>query len=175
LHHSRPSSVFALEPAPRRPRPYLGWLLCAPDEEFGEDKLEPAVPAGLGELPPSLHSLIALLGMDENLVEGAATISAPLARIGEELATWIQSLPEKEKNSLLVAAVSGLGEPWKNGLLRRFEQQNARCTLSAPDTICRRTTGDLLKLVHARADERTRLFVSKASGGRCATGGRRRG
>jgi hypothetical protein len=56
----------------------------------------------------------------------------------EELATWIQSLPEKEKNNLLVAAVSGTGERWKHGLLRRFEQQTARRTLSAPDTICRR-------------------------------------
>jgi len=29
---------------------YLGWLLCAQNEEFAEDDLEPAVPAGLGEL-----------------------------------------------------------------------------------------------------------------------------
>ena len=28
---------------------YLGWLLCAQNEEFAEDELEPAVPAGLGE------------------------------------------------------------------------------------------------------------------------------
>src|SRR5438128_1930548 len=92
------------------------------NEEFGEDELEPAVPAGLGELSAPLHSLIEFLGIDESLVEVAATVSAPLnaGPDREELATWIQSLPEKEKNNLLVAALSGPGERWKNGLLRRF-------------------------------------------------------
>jgi hypothetical protein len=142
---------------------YLGWLLCAQNEEFGGDELEPAVPAGLGELSAPLHSLIHFLGIDENLVEVAATVSAPLnpGPDREELATWIQSLPEKEKDNLLVAAVSGPSERWKNELLRRFEQQNARRTLSASDTICRRTAGDLLRLVHARGEERTRLLEAK--------------
>jgi hypothetical protein len=142
---------------------YLGWLLCAQNEEFAEDELEPAVPAGLGELSAPLHSLIEFLGIDENLVEVAATVSAPLnaGPDREELATWIQSLPEKEKNNLLVAAVSGTGERWKHGLLRRFGQQTARRTLSAPDTIYRRTAGDLLRLVHARVEERTRLLEAK--------------
>ncbi len=142
---------------------YLGWLLCAQNDEFTQDELEPAVPAGLRELSAPLHSLIEFLGIDEDLVEVAASASAPLnaGPDREELATWIQSLPEKEKANLLVAAVSGFGERWKNGLLRRFEQQNARRTLSAPDTICRRTTGDLLRLVHARVEERTRLLSAK--------------
>jgi hypothetical protein len=142
---------------------YLGWLLCAQNEEFDEDELEPAVPAGLGELSAPLHSLIEFLGIDEDLVEVAAADSALLntSPDREELATWIQSLPEKEKNNLLVAAVSEPGERWKNGLLRRFEQQKARRTLFAPDTVCRRTAGDLLKLVHARVEERTRLLEAK--------------
>ncbi len=141
---------------------YLGWLLCAQNEEFGEDELEPAVPAGLGELSAPLHSLIEFLGIDEDLVEVAAAVSAPLnaGPDREDLATWIQSLPEKEKGNLLVAAVAEPGERWKNELLRRFEQ-NARRTLSAPDTICRRTAGDLLRLVHARVEERTRLLEAK--------------
>jgi hypothetical protein len=142
---------------------YLGWLLCAQNEEFGEDELEPVVPAGLGELSAPLHSLIELLGIDENLVEVAATVSAPLnaGPDREELATWIQSLPEKEKNNLLVAAVSEPGERWKNGLLRRFEQRSALGTSTVPDAIRRRTAGDLLTLAHARAQERTRLLEAK--------------
>jgi hypothetical protein len=142
---------------------YLGWLLSAQNGEFASDDLEPAVPAGLGELSAPLHSLIEFLGIDEDLIEVAASASAPLnaGPDQKELATWIQSLPEKEKNNLLAAAVSGPGERWKNGLLRRFEQQNARRTLSAPDTICRRTAGDLLRLVHARVEERTRLLEAK--------------
>jgi hypothetical protein len=142
---------------------YLGWLLCAQNEELGEDELEPAVPAGLGELSAPLHSLIEFLGIDEDVVEIAASVSAPL-KAGpdrEELATWIRSLPEKEKNTLLVAAVSGTGERWKNGLLRRFEQQNARRTLPVPNAIRRRTAGDLLTMARARAEERNVLLVAK--------------
>jgi hypothetical protein len=142
---------------------YLGWLLCVQNEEFGEDGLEPAVPAGLGELSAPLHSLIEFLGIGEDLVEVAASASAPLnaGPDREELATWIQSLPEKEKNNLLVAAVSEPGERWKNGLLRRFEQRSALGTLTVPDAIRRRTAGDLMTLAHARAQERTRLLEAK--------------
>ncbi len=142
---------------------YLGWLLCAQNEEFAEDELEPVVPAGLGELSAPLHSLIEFLGIDGNLVEIAATVSAPLDAGPDrgELATWIQSLPEKEKNNLLVAVLSEAGERRKNGLLRRFEQQNTRRTLSASQTICRRTAGDLLRLVHACVEERTRSLETE--------------
>lgn len=142
---------------------YLGWLLCAQNEEFAEDELEPAVPAGLGELSAPLHSLIEFLGIDLDLVEVAATVSAPLnaGPDREELATWIQSLPEKEKNNLLVVAVGEPGERWKNELLRRFEQQKAPRTLPEPDGIRRRTAGDLLTLAHARAEERERLLEAK--------------
>jgi hypothetical protein len=142
---------------------YLGWLLCAQNEEFAEDELESAVPAGLGELSAPLHSLIEFLGIDENLVEVAATVSAPLNAGPErgELATWIQSLPEKEKNTWLVAAVSEPGGRWKNGLLRRFEQQKARRTLPVPNAIRRRTVGDLLTLAHTRAEERNFLLGAK--------------
>jgi hypothetical protein len=142
---------------------YLGWLLCAQNEEFAEDELEPAVPAGLGELSAPLHSLIEFLGIDEDLSEVAASASAPLNAGSDqkELATWIQSLPEKEKNNLLVAAVSEPGGRWKNGLLRRFEQPNALYTLPVPEAIRRRTAGDLLTLAHARAEEKERLLEAK--------------
>jgi hypothetical protein len=57
------------------------------------------VPARLGELFAPLHSLTEFLGIGERLVEVAASASAPLnaGPDREELATWIQSLPEKEK------------------------------------------------------------------------------
>ena len=155
---------------------YLGWLLSAQNEEFAEDELEPAVPAGLGELSAPLRSLIEFLGIDEDLVEVAASASAPLnaGPDREELAASIQSLPEKEKNNLLVAAVSEPGERWKNGLLRRFEQQKALRTLPEPDGIRRRTAGDLLTL--ARPCGREDPFTGgEASGRSCAAENRGRG
>src|SRR5882762_313987 len=57
---------------------YLGWLMCAQDEEFSGDALEPPVPAGLRELSAPLDSLIEFLGIDEDLVEVAASASVPL-------------------------------------------------------------------------------------------------
>jgi hypothetical protein len=147
----------------RHPPPLSRWLLFAQNEEFAEDELEPAVPAGLGEWSAPLHSLIEFLGIDEDLIEVTASASAPLnpGSDQKDLASWIQSLPEKEKNNLLVAAISEPGGRWKNGLLRRFEQQNALRTLPVPDTIQRRTAGDLMALAHARADERDRLLEVK--------------
>ena len=142
---------------------YLGWLLCAQNQELAEEELEPVVPPGLGELSAPLHSLIEFLRIDQDLVEIAATASAPLGACPDqkEFVTWVHSLPEKDKNNLLVAAVSEPGERWKNGLLRRFKQKTARRTLSARDSICRRSAGDLLRLVHARVEERTRLLEAK--------------
>src|SRR6266496_5222072 len=78
---------------------YLGWLLCAQNEEFGEDEQEPAVPAGLGELSAPLHSLIEFLGINEDLVEVAASASAPLnaSPDREELAAWIQTCSKRKR------------------------------------------------------------------------------
>jgi hypothetical protein len=142
---------------------YLGWLLCLQNEEFAETDTEPPVPAGLGDLSAPLHSLIEFLGIDEDLVEIAAADSAALdaGPCRKELDVWIRSLPQKEKDDLLVSALSESGEHWRNDLLRRFQQQNAAYTSSATGSVQRRTAGDLLAAAHARAEERTRLLNAK--------------
>jgi hypothetical protein len=137
---------------------YLGWLLCAQREELPEDELEPFVPAGLRELSAPLHSLIEFLGIGEDLVEIAALSSAPLSAgpTRKELDAWIRSLPEKEKNDLLLTAASEPGESWKTELLRRFQQQTTpRVSLEAV-AIQRRTVADLLDAAHARTKERAK-------------------
>lgn len=142
---------------------YLGWLLCAQCEEFAEEELEPPVPAGLGEQSAPLHSLIEFLGIDEDLVQVAALTSAPLnaGPSRKELDAWIRSLPEKEKNDLLVTAASQFGDRWRNDLLRRFRQQNEPRDSRECRQVQRRTAGDLLAAAHARAEERTRLSDAK--------------
>lgn len=144
---------------------YLGWLLCTQCEEFAEEELEPPVPAGLGEQSAPLHSLIEFLGIDEDLVEVAALTSAPLnagsIQKEKELAAWIQSLPEKEKNDLLVSAASQSGHRWRNELLRRFRQQNEPRNSRESRQVQRRTAGELLAAAHARAEERTWLLDAK--------------
>jgi hypothetical protein len=142
---------------------YLGWLLCVQNEEFARDELEPDVPAGLDELSAPLHSLIGFLEIDEDLVEVAAAASAPL-NVGpskKELSPWIQSLPEREKSDLLVAAVLTTGERWKHELLRRFQQHNAALASPNSAVIQRRTVGELLTAAHVRAEARTQLVEAQ--------------
>ena len=140
---------------------YLGWLLCVQNEEFSGDALEPPVPAGLRELSAPLDSLIEFLGIDEDLVEVAAAASEPLKAVPsrKELAAWIQGLPAKDKDDLLVAALSDPGEWWRNDLLHRFQHENAFA--SAHRAIERRTVGDLQAATRACADERARQLNAK--------------
>ncbi len=108
---------------------YLGWLLCVQCEEFAGEELEPLVPAGLGELPAPLHSLIEFLGIDEDLDEFASLTSAPLnAGPGrKELDAWIRSLPEREKSNLLVSAIAEPGNAGETNFCGGFSSK-VSCT-----------------------------------------------
>jgi hypothetical protein len=135
--------------------------MCAQDEEFSGDALEPPVPAGLRELSVSLDSLIEFLGIDEDLIKAAAVASAPL-KAGpsrKELATWVRSLPENEKDDLLVGFLSESGERWRVELLQRFQRENA--VAASYGTIERRTVKDLLTAARVCADERARQLSAK--------------
>jgi hypothetical protein len=70
---------------------------------------------GLRELSASLDSLIEFLGIDRDLIEVAASASAPLkaGASRKELAAWIRHLPKEDKNDLLVAAALDSGERWR--------------------------------------------------------------
>ena len=140
---------------------YLGWLLCVQNEEFSGDALEPLVPDGLRELSAPLDSLIEFLGINEDLIEVAAAASEPL-KAGpsrKQLADWIRGLTNKEKDGLLVDALTESDERWRIELLRRFQHENAPG--SGHGAIERRTVEDLLTASHARADERTQKTNAK--------------
>jgi hypothetical protein len=135
---------------------YLGWLFSVQNGEFSDEVFEPPVPAGLRELSAPYDSLIEFLGIDEDLVEVAASASEPL-KAGpsrKNLTEWIRGLTEKEKDGLLVNALSEPDERWRIEMLRRFEHEN----FSASDhgTVERRSIADLLTASHARAEERMR-------------------
>jgi hypothetical protein len=143
---------------------YLGWLLCAQIGEFDEEQTEPPVPAGLGQLSAPLQSLIDFLCIDQDLVETAAVISAPLdAGPGrEELAAWIRGLPETEKDNLLLTAVSEPAEGWRNELLHRFYREYQPLSWSK-NAWQPRTAGDLLSAARTREEERVqRLEAERA-------------
>jgi hypothetical protein len=140
---------------------YLGWLMCAQDEEFSQDALEPPVPAGLRELSAPLDSLIEFLGIDEDIVEVAATASAPLKEgpSRKELATWVRGLPANEKDDLLIDFLSESSERCRLELLQRFQRENA--VAANHGVIERRTVKDLLTASRVRADERARQLSAK--------------
>jgi hypothetical protein len=140
---------------------YLGWLMCAQDEEFSGEVLEPPVPAGLRELSAPLDSLIEFLGINEDLIEVAAAASAPL-KAGpsrKELGSWIQGLRVNEKDDLLVDFLSESGERRRVELLQRFQRENAVATKLG--AIERRTVKDLATAARVRADERARQLSAK--------------
>lgn len=141
---------------------YLGWLHCVNCDEFEEKALEPPVPAGLGELSASLHSLIDFLGIGEDLVEVAAMNSAPLdaGLSREELAAWVHSLPEAKKNDLLITAALEPCERAKNELLRLFQQERKAGGSPKKDPV-RRTVGDLLAAALSGSEERKRRLEGK--------------
>lgn len=120
------------------------------------EPLEPPVPAGLQELSAPLESLIEFLGIDEDLVEVAASASAPLIEglPRKELATWVRSLPADEKDVLLVNFLSESSERCGLELLQRFQRENANA--ASHGAIERRTVKDLLTAAQLRGDERAR-------------------
>ena len=140
---------------------YLGWLHCVECHEFSEDALEPPVPAGLRELSAPLDSLIEFLGIDEDLVEVAASASAPLKEgpPQKELATWVRGLPANEKENLLIDFLSESGERSRLELLQRFQRENA--VAASHSVIERRTVKDLLTAARVRADERAKQLSAK--------------
>jgi hypothetical protein len=140
---------------------YLGWLMCAQDDESPGDALEPPVPAGLRELSAPLDSLIEFLGIDRDLVEAAASASAPL-KAGpsrKELAAWVRSLPANEKDDLLIDFVSESSERRRLELLQRFRRQNT--VAASHGAIERRTVNDLMTAARVRADEQARQLSLK--------------
>jgi hypothetical protein len=140
---------------------YLGWLHSVECHEFSEDALELSVPAGLRELSAPLDSLIEFLGIDGDLVEVAASASAPLKEgpSQKELATWVRGLPANEKENLLIDFLSESGERSRLELLQRFQRENA--VAASHSVIERRTVKDLLTAARVRADERAKQLSAK--------------
>ncbi|HYL14887.1 MAG TPA: hypothetical protein VEV41_17725 [Terriglobales bacterium] len=145
---------------------YLGWLLCVQCGEFSEKELEPTVPAGLGQLSAPLHSLIEFLRSDEDLVEVAASGSAPMGAVlsREQLAAWIRSLTANEKDDLLETALSETAEVWRNELMRRFRQHAFRGAEPTATTRRRTVRGPI------GSSQRSRTGSSPANRGKASSG-----
>jgi hypothetical protein len=133
---------------------YLGWLLSVQAGELGQDASEPPVPPNLGELSSALSSLVDFLRLDPDLLAAAAqnsprTKAAPANR--KAMVAWVASLPDKEKNDMLIRLLEDADSRIGMELGARFSQRE---TAPSPATKGpRRTVADLLATAGMEARE----------------------
>jgi hypothetical protein len=140
---------------------YLGWLLCVQSEELEEEEVEPPVPPGLGKLTGPLQAFEEYLRIDEDLLAVAAEASpggASLQPSREEWLSWIDRLPESEKNALLLRVADADTAHLPAELLQRFARDHAASVEHAAGSADagRRTVGALLAAAERHAEERER-------------------
>jgi hypothetical protein len=102
---------------------YLAWLLCVQNHEIDEDELEPPVPPGLATLSGPLQSLADFLRLDEELLATAAEASAPLTAktpTAAALTKWVKTLPQADKDKVIVRLLRGDGAHLRAELLRQY-------------------------------------------------------
>jgi hypothetical protein len=134
---------------------YLAWLAGMQRGEFEEDELEPPVPPGLRSLSGSLASLAGFLRIDDDLLETAAEAdqgAAPPEPSEKEFGAWLRSLPESDKDSLLLSQFAASAPRLHEQLLHRFRQETDRPSATAAGK--RRTAGELTDAWQSRADQR---------------------
>lgn len=135
---------------------YLAWLagIYADDDEREDDALEPPVPPGLGQLSPALTTLAEFLRLDEDLlaVAAAASPDLPAPPALEDLHLLIQSLPDAEKDALLLLLADDAPRAQAR-LWRQFRQTTA---LPPPPSAERRLVAEMLTASEAHAVVRLR-------------------
>lgn len=139
---------------------YIGWLRAA-EAELEDDKTEPPVPPGLGQLDGSLTRLIDFLRVDPVLVEVAAAASPPLAPrtlTREAIRTWIASRPATEKDDYLERFVVGKEPALAAELQRLVGDRN----VAAPASSEPRTVGELLRAAQDAWEKRRRAAAERA-------------
>jgi hypothetical protein len=144
--------------------PYLTWLL---DVQHGpvEGGAEPPVPPGLAELSAPLKSLADFLRLDDDLLSAAAEASAPLPAptpaSQQQWKSWVQSLDEADKDTLLRRVASGdISVQWE--LQRRFQQHLDETQSSLAASRGRqRSVGDILVARDERARQRRQRQAEK--------------
>ncbi len=145
---------------------YLGWLLCAQNDELPDAEPEPPVPPGLGALDAPLEGLAGFLRIDPHLIHVAAEDSEPWNSpepSREKLARWIDGLSPVEKDGYLLRLLER-NEPHLAGeLLQRFHREHGEPAGRRAGGAPARTVGALLQAAEAYAEEQRRLAAIQAA------------
>jgi hypothetical protein len=145
---------------------YLGWLLCVQNGELDDDEIEPAVPAGLGQLNASLSGFAEFLRIDTDLIDAAAVASPPLIETElrpREMREWLAKLPAAGKDDLLVRLMLGNDAALGSELVQRMKGERANSDGPGRAVAERRTVGVLLRAKEQAGDERRRIAAEKAA------------
>ncbi len=145
---------------------YLGWLLCAQNGELEDDEIEPAVPAGLGQLSASLNSFAEFLRIDTDLIDAAAAASPPLIESEprpEEIREWLAKLPVTDKDDVLARLMMGNDAALGSELVQRMRRERANRDDQGGAAAERRTVAALLRAREQVAEERTRIAAENAA------------
>jgi hypothetical protein len=138
---------------------YLAWLHSVSSDQVDPDDVEPPVPAGLDDLPASLHALADLLRIDGNLLAVAAQASPRLVTRAPAVADWrtrLAGMSPRDKDDVLLRLLEG--DPHVGAELRR------RLATPSPDPRPRdepRTVAALTAAARSRAAERERLVAEQ--------------
>lgn len=140
---------------------YLAWLSALTAWELEDDEEEeyrtcpePPVPAGLGELTAPQRAFADFLRVDDDLLAAAAQASPaapknPARPTRQELVPLIASMPQKEKDALLLRLALGPEPGLRTELLHRLRGAPAATTV-----VGHRSAAHLLDAAHARRTER---------------------
>lgn len=144
---------------------YLGWLADAQMGEMDDDDLEPPPPPGLHNLSASQDALADFLRIDGDLLEVATEGSAKLDETQPSrraIEQWILSLPESEKNGLLLRLMEE-GDPYLRAeLLQRFRHATTPAADRRRGHVAR-TVGQLLAAAEQREETRRRAEAERAA------------
>jgi hypothetical protein len=135
---------------------YLGWLAGVDHGVVDYDELEPPVPAGLANLTESLTDFAKFIYLTENLIEAAASDSAPISKTQakDDFLPWVAQLPEKQKNEWIVGMMQGDGVRLGATALSFFQRSNKSSADHASPG--RRTVAELRAAGDARHQIRNR-------------------
>ncbi len=136
---------------------YLGWLLALQYGEVEDNEEEPPLPSGMGDLSASLNRLMEFFALDPDLV--AAAVEGVLPEPGdtpseEKIGSWLERLPEAEKNSIVRELV--LSDNLHLAAELRLRATRALRKDSTPKARPARLAGDIRRRAEAIAGERKR-------------------
>ena len=125
--------------------------------EIDEQELEPPVPPNMVDLNAPLNSFVDFMRIDTDLIAVAAekSVSEDRQPDPEALKTWIQNLPETEKDEILFRLVEAPSPHLGIELTQRFQQAVSTKANSNMDEQLR-SVEDLLSKAETFAAERKR-------------------